>query len=250
MAAAYWFGGALVCILLAQNSNARLTPDFIHPCKEDDAECIKKSAQDAIPEFVKGLPELGVPPLDPFVIEKLQLPLPGLKVSFYNGKVTGFRKCIVEHASTKLKNHRLDMELRCNVTLKGGYDAVGRVLVFPINGEGDAKIKLTNLKIKMNMNTKYVVDDKGARHYAVKDYKYTFDYGDKVTMHLTNLFKDSKELSETVLKFLNENWRQVADEFGKPILDYAVDLTVKTIEKFFLSIPIEELLDGPSIVYE
>lgn len=54
-----------------------------------------------------------------------------------------------------------------------------------------------NLRIKMSLNTKYVVDEKGT-HYAVKDYKYDHNYGDKATYHMTNLFKDSKELSKRI----------------------------------------------------
>lgn len=49
----------------------------------------------------------------------------------------------------------------------------------------------------------------------------------------------------TVLVFLNENWRTVAEEFGKPIVDYAVDLAIKTIEKFFLAVPYNELVGVP-----
>lgn len=33
------------------------------------------------------------------------------------------------------------LNLRCNLILKGKYKANGRVLLFPINGEGDARIK-------------------------------------------------------------------------------------------------------------
>lgn len=49
----------------------------------------------------------------------------------------------------------------------------------------------------------------------------------------------------TVLAFLNDNWRTVAEEFGKPIVDYAVELAVKTIEKFFLAVPFNELVNVP-----
>lgn len=73
------------------------TADYIHPCNETTRACLVKATQDAIPGFVKGIPELGVPSLDPFVIEKLSIPLSGLKVTFYQGKVTGFRKCIVDN---------------------------------------------------------------------------------------------------------------------------------------------------------
>ncbi|XP_013173663.1 PREDICTED: circadian clock-controlled protein-like [Papilio xuthus] len=239
--------GILLCILcsLFGVTYSRLAPDYIRPCNDTNSECLIKATQDAIPEFVKGLPHLGVPPLDPFTIDKLSIPLSGLKVTFYQGKVSGFRKCIVDNVISELEKRHFVLEFHCNLTIKGGYDAVGKVLLFPINGEGDAKIKLTNLKMKLDINTKYIKDDKGVNHFAIKSYKYTFDYGDKVTFDLQNLFKESKELSNTVLSFLNENWRTVSEEFGKPIVDYAVELALKTIEKFFLVVPYEELINVP-----
>lgn len=75
-----------------------VSADFIHPCDASNwKSCLIKSTQDAIPDFVKGIRHLGVPSLDPFVIEKLTIPLSGINVTFYKGKVTGFRKCIVDN---------------------------------------------------------------------------------------------------------------------------------------------------------
>lgn len=48
-----------------------------------------------------------------------------------------------------------------------------------------------------------------------------------------------------MLKFLNENWKTVAEEFGKPIVDYAVELALRTVEKFFIVVPYEELINVP-----
>ncbi|XP_046978044.1 circadian clock-controlled protein daywake-like [Vanessa cardui] len=239
--------GIVLCIVFCfcGLSNAKLAPDFIHPCNATTRECLVKSTQDAIPEFVKGIPHLGVPSLDPFVIEKLSIPLNGLKVTFYQGKVTGFRKCIVDNVISELEKRHFVLEFHCNLTIKGQYDAVGKILLFPINGEGDAKVKLVNLRMKVDINTKYIKDEQGVNHFALKNYKYSFDYGDRVMFDLKNLFKESQELSETVLKFLNENWKTVAEEFGKPIVDYAVDLAIRTIEKFFLVVPYEELINVP-----
>ncbi|XP_034828971.1 circadian clock-controlled protein daywake-like [Maniola hyperantus] len=222
-----------------------LAPDYIHPCNATTSECLIKATQDAIPEFVKGIPSLNVPSLDPFVIEKLAIPLNGLKVTFYKGKVSGFRKCIVDNVISELEKRHFVLEFHCNLTIKGQYDAIGRILLFPINGEGDAKVKLTNLRMKVDINTKYVKDKQGIDYFAIKNYKYSFDYGDRVQFDLQNLFKESKELSETVLKFLNDNWKTVAEEFGKPIVDYAVDLAIRTIEKFFDKVPYDELIYVP-----
>lgn len=235
----------LLVVCVCQNGEAKLAPDYIHPCNETSRACLVKATQDAIPDFVKGIPELGVPSLDPFVIEKLAIPLNGLKVTFYQGKVSGFRKCIVDNVISELEKRHFVLDFHCNLTIKGQYDAVGQLLLFTIDGGGDAKIKLTNLRMTVDINTKYIKDKKGINYFALRNYKYDFDYGDRVTFDLKNLFKGSQELSNTVLVFLNENWRTVAQEFGKPIVDYAVDLALRTIEKFFLAVPYEELINVP-----
>ncbi|XP_026748918.2 circadian clock-controlled protein daywake-like isoform X2 [Galleria mellonella] len=234
-----------ILIAFCQYGLTKLAPDYIIPCNDTSSECLIKSTQYAIPEFVNGIPNLNVPVLDPFVIDKLTIPLNGLKVTFYKGKVSGFRKCIVDNVISELEKRHFVLQFHCNLTIKGQYDAVGRILLFPINGEGDAKVKLTNLRMKVNINTKYTKDKEGRNHFGLRNYKYTFDYGDRVTFDLQNLFKGSKELSQTVLTFLNENWKLVAEEFGKPIVDYAVDLVIKSIEKFFSAVPYEELTNVP-----
>ncbi|XP_063826385.1 circadian clock-controlled protein daywake-like [Ostrinia nubilalis] len=235
----------LLIVFCFGNGHAKLAPDYIHPCNDTTSECLVKATQFALPEFVKGIPELGVPSLDPFTIDQLAIPLSGLKVTFYKGKVSGFRKCIVDNVISQLEKRYFGLEFHCNLTIKGQYGAVGKILLFPINGEGDAKVKLTNLRMKVDINTKYVKDENAVNHFAVRNYKYSFDYGDRVSFDLKNLFKGSKELSDTVLAFLNDNWRTVAEEFGKPIVDYAVDLAIRTIEKFFEKVPYEELVNVP-----
>ena len=84
-------------VININNNVITFSADWIHPCNATTRDCLVKSTQYAIPEFVKGIPNLGVPSLDPFVIEKLSIPLNGLKVTFYQGKVTGFKKCIVDN---------------------------------------------------------------------------------------------------------------------------------------------------------
>lgn len=49
----------------------------------------------------------------------------------------------------------------------------------------------------------------------------------------------------TVLQFLNENWRIVTEEFGQPVVDYALNVTVSTAKKFFDAVPYDELLNVP-----
>lgn len=239
---------AVVTTLVATfvgDCTARLAPDFIHPCNNTEPACLIQATKDAIPGFVKGLPELGVPPLDPFIIDELPIQLPGIKVTFLNGKATGLKKCEIRNVEAYLERNVFILETKCNITIKGKYTAVGRILLFPINGEGDAKIKIINSVIKIDIKTEYVKDAQGRDHFGIKSYRYSFDYGERIVYVITNLFKGNPELSNTVLQFINENWRTVSEEFGKPIVDYAMNVTVGTAKKFFDAVPYDELLYVP-----
>ncbi|CAG5028603.1 unnamed protein product [Parnassius apollo] len=225
--------------------SAASAPDFIHPCNNTEPACLIKATQDAIPEFTKGLPQIGVPSLDPFIIDELPIQLPGIKVTFIDGKVTGLRKCEVLNVEAHLEKNVFVLEVRCNITIKGKYTAVGRLLLFSINGEGDAKIKIVNSIIKMNIKTKYFKDAEGRDHFGIKSYRYAFDYGERIHYTISNLFKGNPEISNTVLRFLNENWRVVTEEFGQPVVDYAMNVTIETAHKFFDAVPYDELLYVP-----
>ncbi|CAG9562478.1 unnamed protein product [Danaus chrysippus] len=234
-----------VAVAFVGYTSARLAPDFINPCNTTESACLIQATQNAIPDFSKGLPDLGVPSLDPFVIDELPIQLPGVKVTFLDGKVTGLRKCQVLNVEAYLEKNVFILEIKCNITIKGKYTAVGRLLLFPINGEGDSKIKIVNSVIKLNIKTKYFKDSEGRDHFGIKNYRYTFDYGDRVHYTINNLFKGNPELSETVLQFLNENWRVVTEEFGQPVVDYAMNVTIETAKKFFNAVPYDELLYVP-----
>ncbi|KAL4709463.1 hypothetical protein ACJJTC_019760 [Scirpophaga incertulas] len=235
----------LVLAISRGNCTAKIAPDFIVPCNNTEPACLIKATQDAIPEFSKGLPQLGVPSLDPFIIEELPIQLPGIKVTFYDGKATGLKHCEVLNVEAYLEKNIFNLEVKCNITIKGKYTAVGRLLLFPINGEGDCKIKIINSVIKLNIKTKYFKDSANRDHFGIKSYRYTFDYGERIIYTITNLFKGNPELSNTVLQFLNENWRIVTEEFGQPVVDYALNVTVNTAKKFFDAVPYDELLYVP-----
>ncbi|XP_023934167.1 protein takeout [Bicyclus anynana] len=226
-------------VLLFCKSSSKLAPDYIKPCPGLKSECLKKNIQETIPYFVKGIPSLGINSTDPLFGEPVELDLPGgLKIKFSDGVIKGFRKCIVEHV--KYEGLEAQLNLRCGLSLKGKYKASGRVLIFAINGDGDARIKSPNVsfscKIKFEDRTR-----EGVIYREIKDYKTTYSYDDKVSFQFTNLFKGSPELSATVLTFINENWKQVLDEFGKPITDKIVEIVFDIIKKFFQVIPRDEL---------
>ncbi|CAH2238702.1 protein takeout-like [Pararge aegeria] len=226
-------------VILFCESSSKSAPDYIKPCPGLKSECLKKNIQETIPHFVKGIPSLGINSTDPLFGDPVHLDLAGgLKIEFNDGVIKGFRKCVVEHV--KYEGLEAQLNLRCSLSLKGKYKATGRVLIFAINGEGDARIKTPNVAFSCKITFEDVTRD-GVIYREIKDYKASYSYDDKVNFQFTNLFKGNPELSDTVLTFINENWKQVLDEFGKPITDTIVSMVFNIIKKFFHSIPRDEL---------
>lgn len=86
----------LECIKIVINF-IKFTASYIVPCPGLKSDCLKKTIQETLPQFVKGIPSLGIDSLDPLHEERVDLELPGgLKIQFTEGVVTGLRKCTVE----------------------------------------------------------------------------------------------------------------------------------------------------------
>lgn len=52
-------------------------------------------------------------------------------------------------------------------------------------------------------------------------------------------------IGEMVLEFMNRNWRMVAEEFGKPVVDYGVAAILRNIKLLLKNIPEKELTPVP-----
>lgn len=58
---------------------------------------MRRSLQAVLPTFVDGIPELGIPSLDPYKVENLHFDLPGgISLEIKEGYTKGLRKCHVE----------------------------------------------------------------------------------------------------------------------------------------------------------
>lgn len=50
--------------------------------------------------------------------------------------------------------------------------------------------------------------------------------------------------AETTLAFANENWQQLMDELSPPAIKQIVRTIVKTINKFFSKVTIDQIVKG------
>ncbi|CAG9112537.1 hypothetical protein JYU34_005006 [Plutella xylostella] len=222
-------------------------PDYIHPCEELTDECFTKATMDAIPGIVQGIPEANIPPLDPLVLERnISMNLPGgVKMTFHNGKLLGLRTCVPNKVSSKREKRTFIFDITCNLTIKGRYSVNGRLLLFNLDTDGNAKIKIWNQHIRLDVVEKVVTNAKGEGHYKVNSYKFKADYGTDLKLNLTNLFRNNPVISANILDVLNANAKHVAQEMGGPILDYAIGYAMNVTQKFFDAYTYDQLSKVP-----
>ncbi|KAI5634383.1 hypothetical protein NE865_12931 [Phthorimaea operculella] len=124
---------------------------------------------------------------------------------------------------------------------KGHYKDSGRLLILPISGDGDMAIKLKKLHVDMMINFAVSKNKEGKDFIDLKNYKYNFDVKENAHFDVTGLFKGNKALSETMLRFMNENWKLLSAEFGRPMLEKPNKKIFETLQNYFRSRALEDL---------
>ncbi|XP_068617292.1 circadian clock-controlled protein daywake-like [Battus philenor] len=209
-------------------------------CKLEDSSCMAQAFQKAIPIFMAGMPEYGVEVLDVMELDPLKFELAGLKFSLKDGRVKGLKNSLIKNIKWDLKGKKLNVVFHFDASIKGHYTADGRILILPISGDGQMKLKLKNLEIGLEL--KYEMEERdGKKHIAPKSYTYKYEVKDGANFDLTNLFNGNKELSDPMLIFLNDNWKQITEEFGGPMIKVSSKKIFDNIVRFFAKNPISEI---------
>ncbi|XP_049872598.1 protein takeout-like [Pectinophora gossypiella] len=225
----------LLCSYVAVD--ASLAP-FITPCGPSDSSCMKSSAQKAVPIMAAGLPELGVKPLDPAVIDLVKADQAGLKLEFRKTTVKGLRNCNV--LNVKRQGLKQSIELKCSATLVGEYTIGGKLLILPVEGDGKYKIKIRDIIVKVQYELKEKTA-KGDKYWSLSTWKYTSDLQGGAEFQFQNLFNGNKQLSDTVHQFANTSWKEIFEEVAPPIVKAIVAKIIEEVAKFFDKVPIKDL---------
>lgn len=237
----------VLCICLHRSLQLIPLPEYIHPCAELSDECFTKATLDAIPGIVKGIPEAGIPPLDPLYLDKnISIVLPGnLRMTFHNAKLVGLSSCVPDKVSSRRDKRLFIFDMHCNFTIRGVYSLLGRLLLFNLDTEGGAKVKIWNQHIRLEVAERVVINEEGEGHYKINSYQYKADYGTDLKLNLTNLIRGNPEISANILKVLNSDSQAFAQEFGGPILDYAIDYAMNVTQRFFDAFTYDQLTQVP-----
>ncbi|OWR46125.1 juvenile hormone binding protein [Danaus plexippus plexippus] len=214
------------------------TAHFIKPCHRNDRACLKLSAQAAVPILAKGIPSLGMKPLDPMDMEEVKANRAGLMMHFTNTKVLGLKHCKV--LDLVRATDSTTITLKCSVALKGSYSLGGKLLIVDISGVGPYTIFIHDIVVKVKLNVGER-EEQGKRYWTINSWKHSADVTGQVRFNFHNLFNGNVALAKQILDYANQNWHTIFEEVSPPIVTAIVSQIVNETTKLFNQIPIDDL---------
>ncbi|KAL5274241.1 hypothetical protein ACFFRR_000791 [Megaselia abdita] len=225
-------------------------PDNFEKCKRDENfdKCLVEAVNKALVLLKDGNKEFGVPQLEPMTIKSLVVdsgnaPI-NLKQSLKNIKVNDLiSSSKVVRYRTQLDKHLIICDsFSGKIEILGDYTMSGRILLLPITGSGKANLTLVNTKIEHRLIGEPYEQD-GVKYMKLKDYKVSFD-PKRVYIHFENLFND-KVLSETMNRFLNENWEIAFNELKIGYSKSFGKIFKEISNRIFTKVPFDQIFLSP-----
>ncbi|RZF33318.1 hypothetical protein LSTR_LSTR007663 [Laodelphax striatellus] len=224
-------------------------PKHYKKCKRNDPDlnnCLKAAIKGILPELVKGIPSLGVWPLDPLSIQNLQIkqgsgPV-SIDLTFININMTGIRSLTLKTVDANWDKYSLDStgDLSEPIILEGDYNIDGKVLILPISGTGKCKLTLDDVQAAMGLRGKELVKDKKV-HMDVEKFDFRFNTT-KLHLYFGNLFNGDKALGDNMNTFLNQNWDEILKEL-KPAIEEALGEAFREISnRVFHKVPFNQIV--------
>ncbi|XP_069683192.1 protein takeout-like [Periplaneta americana] len=224
---------------------------FVKPCKRQPdpawTECVLSAIQYNYPHFIKGNERYGLPPMDPFHVDKLLIEqgtqVFGFAIENTNVTITGIGHGRVTSAKVDLEEGTGKYNIAIpELNMVGNYFLSGKILTLYVNGSGDEVIKMNNVRadIAAKFKTYKAQSKRGVEHeyINVTELKMDLDF-DSVEMQFDNLFNGNKLLENGANRFLSRNWREIFRFLGPAINRALRDSILSIANKAFQFMPFD-----------
>ncbi|XP_015366046.1 PREDICTED: protein takeout-like [Diuraphis noxia] len=239
----------LVCAISKTTRSAasvvKLPKGFI-ACKKDDPgvnTCIQQALQTAVPHLVKGIPSLGLIPIDPLIISQMDInqgvsngPL-DIKLSFKDLYIHNIGSIKITSMKSNINNHTFNLKADFDepLVLEGMYNIQGKIIILPIRGEGKSNLTLAALKVSIDINGKPVTR-RGEEYMELESLDLKFSTS-RLYIQLDNLFNGDQLLGNNMNMFMNQNWREILKDL-QPAFESALGMAFQSVaHQFFYKVP-------------
>ncbi|KAB0792178.1 hypothetical protein PPYR_14137 [Photinus pyralis] len=240
--------------LIVATCSSKELPSYIKKCKLSDpnlkvGDCIVNRIGDLQPRLLDGIPEMKLPPIEPFRFPKFELNTGSNERIQINAVVTdlelrGMKDIIIDKLDLNLEEKTLVLKLKVPVVnTVGNYDIKGKVLMFEVKTQGKFSANLTNVQA-LTKSRFTIVDRDGKRYIQFK--RNADDEAensiDSAKIRFDNLF-DNNEINDRVNAAINENVMALSKEFG-PFVHTSIHKVISGIlAPVFKEYSVEELFD-------
>ncbi|KAF2900436.1 hypothetical protein ILUMI_05753 [Ignelater luminosus] len=220
-------------------------PAYLPRCYLDDPklnECVLKAFNEIRPHVSNGIAEIGLPPLNPFIISKLSVEQ---DTSLAKYTVTG-----VNYTTRGLDNYDIkEFQYDCrtmtfrfriefdSILMTSLYEVHGHLAHIPVEGKGlgSHAYSPVNAVFEINGGMRKL---RGINYYDTKYVNVTLDMGEG-SYHLDGLF-DNKQLERMTNEMLNINSDMVVKALT-PALEKIAKIAVMRFMKTLFKIPYHKL---------
>ncbi|XP_045472914.1 protein takeout-like isoform X2 [Harmonia axyridis] len=235
----------LLVFLISEVHNLHL-PEYIKGCPLDAPnfkECAIQNGNEALLQLVKGDASYKIPSFLPFRLPFVAVNFNGLTMNLTNASFSGTENLKLQDFTFDPVKKTTSMAFTGSmISYQFNYKAKGRIVAFPIEGQGYGSIKLYNATYLYSHN--FEVKTKNKKHYMVIVKNNITLEPETVQVSFDGLFNGNKLLGDNLNKFLNENWREIMAEFRPIISDMNGLIANHMVKRIYEKIPLEEIYPG------
>ncbi|KAL7042738.1 hypothetical protein ACKWTF_001266 [Chironomus riparius] len=241
---------ALIIFIVLVGINCAKFPSDLQKCKYGDMTCVIKVANEIMARSANGLPELGFPSTDPLVINRIGLNQDGdrpvvLNIELSDCKMSGLPTTnftSIQGFSDNIDKAKILLKYKQDhIQLFGPYKAKGKILVLPMNGDGEANITFTGVDGIVKMLTKKILKN-GKNYMQIDKLRMNFDVK-RASFNFTNLFNGNVQLGDALNKFINENWKDILNDLKPAMADSLGSIYKSLLDNMFSNIPYDEFFE-------
>ncbi|CAG9834879.1 unnamed protein product [Diabrotica balteata] len=229
---------------------AHIYPEYLkqYRCKassENFSDCFLNKLRNTLPYYVKGIPELDIPPFDPFMLPlySRNVNILGNKISatFKNSIVTGLRNTIIHNAKVDLKKNYAEISVTIPwLDMATEYDISGEFFSYPIDVKGTFKGNITEIQL-FSKSTLQTYKKDGEDYYKFDKINQKIQIGGG-RIEITATDKELMPIVQTIAEYFNEHPRGFFNLILPFTLEYAQDLLREFGDEYLANLPASEWL--------
>ncbi|XP_050443075.1 circadian clock-controlled protein daywake-like [Adelges cooleyi] len=239
------------------DKNSRVAK-YVTLCKTSDPKidkCMINALNDILKHAKTGIPELGVPAIEPFLIRELDLKIfQALGTQLFGNqqnsdKFRALARNIIVHHSSEFKLHHMKIDMKkkeffANLTfpflqIEGEYDVNLMMFNLPIKSTGPVKINATNIFVESTLMGK-LVNRKNDKYLMFDNVDIKVNFQD-YSVVIENLFKKDQNLNRAVNDMIKTQKHELKKMTLPMIEELSGKMLLNMVNQMLGGVPFDEM---------